>query len=100
MGKLVYSNVSQAGVWGRSPQPQVAVGVWGQSAQPLGDFCKFLEKKAILISLDHICTCSQLFEKNRFLTFESQSKKFSCLILLLAVKVQSTFKILHYGVKF
>ena len=30
--KLVYSNVSQTGVWGQSPQP-------------LGDFCKFLEKK-------------------------------------------------------
>ena len=30
------------------------MGVWGQSTQPLGDFCKFLEKKAILIPLDHI----------------------------------------------
>ena len=41
LSKLVYSNVSQTGVWGQSPQP-------------LGDFCKFLEKKAILIPLDHI----------------------------------------------
>ena len=32
LSKLVYSNVSQTGVWGRSPKP-------------LGDFCKFLEKK-------------------------------------------------------
>ena len=31
LGKLVYSNVSQTGVWGQSPQP-------------LGDLCKFLEK--------------------------------------------------------
>ena len=48
LSKLVYSNVSQTGVvWGQSPQPPVAMGVWGQSPQPLGDFCKFLEKKAI-----------------------------------------------------
>ena len=35
LSKLVYSNVSQT-------------GVWGQSLQPLGDFCKFLEKKSYL----------------------------------------------------
>ena len=34
LSKLVYSNVSQT-------------GVWGQSLQLLGDFRKFLEKKAI-----------------------------------------------------
>ena len=45
LSKLVYSNVSQMGVWGRSPQPPVAMGVWGQSPQPLGNFCTFLEKK-------------------------------------------------------
>ena len=39
--KLVYLNGSQEGVWGQSPQP-------------LGDFCKFLKKQAILIPLDHI----------------------------------------------
>ena len=39
--KLVYSNVSQT-------------GVWMQNLQPLGDFCKFLGKKAILIRLDYI----------------------------------------------
>ena len=54
LGKLVYSSVRQTGVWERSPQPPVAVGVWGQSPRPLGDFCKFLEKKAILIPLDHV----------------------------------------------
>ena len=47
VSKLVYSNVSETGVWGQSPQPPVAMGVWGQSPQPLGDFYKFLEKKAI-----------------------------------------------------
>ena len=41
LSKLVYSYVSQTGVWGQSPQP-------------LGDFSKFLGKKAILIPLDHI----------------------------------------------
>ena len=54
LSELVYSNVSLTGVWARSPQPLVAMGVWGRSPQPLGDFCKFLEKKAILIPLDHI----------------------------------------------
>ena len=54
LSKLVYSNVSQTEVWGRSPQPPVAMGVWGQNPQPLGDLSKFLEKKAILIPLDHI----------------------------------------------
>ena len=52
--KLAYSNVSQTGVWRWSPQPPVTMGVWGQSLEPLGNFCKFLEKKAILIPLDHI----------------------------------------------
>ena len=42
--KLVYSNVSQTGVWRRSPQPPVAMGVWGQSPQPQGDFCKIWKK--------------------------------------------------------
>ena len=51
---LVYSNVSQTGVLGRSLQPPVAMGVLGQSIQLLGDFRKFSEKKAILMPLDHI----------------------------------------------
>ena len=46
LSKLVYSKVPQTGVWGQSSQPPVAMGVWGQSPQPLGDFCKFLEKKS------------------------------------------------------
>ena len=54
LSKLVVSNVSQTGVWGRSLQPPVATGVWGQSPQPLGDFCTFLDKKAILNPLDYI----------------------------------------------
>ena len=41
LGKVVYSNLPQT-------------GVWGQSLQLLGDFCKFLETKAVLIPLDHI----------------------------------------------
>ena len=47
LSKLVYSNVSQTEVWGRSPQPPVAMGVWGKSPQPLGDFL-FSEKKSYL----------------------------------------------------
>ena len=51
LSNLVYSNVSQTGVW---PKPPVAMEVLGPNSQPLGDFCKFLGKKAILIPLDHI----------------------------------------------
>ena len=46
--KLVYSNVSQTGVWGWSSQLPVAMGVWGQSPQPLGDFCKIWKKMFVL----------------------------------------------------
>ena len=49
LSKLVYLNVSQTGVWGQSPQPPVAMGV-----SIFVRFCKVLEKKAILIPLDHI----------------------------------------------
>ena len=66
LSKLVYSNVSQMGVWGRSLQPPVAMGFWGQSPQQLGNFCKFLEKTAILIPLDHISHVFKPFEKTRF----------------------------------
>ena len=54
LSNLVCSNVSQTGVWGRSPQLPVAMEVWGRSPQPLGDFCKVLKEKAILIPLDDI----------------------------------------------
>ena len=62
--KLVYSNVSQTGVWGRSPHPSVAMGVWGQSLKPLGEFCKFFENKTILIPLDHISHVFKAILKN------------------------------------
>ena len=40
------------------------MGVGGQSPQPLGNFCKFLEKKAILIPLDHISLVFTAIWKN------------------------------------
>ena len=45
LSKLVYSKVSP---------PSAPMEVWGLNPQPLGDFCAFLEKRAILIPLDHI----------------------------------------------
>ena len=51
LSKLVYSNVSQTGVWGRRPQLQ-------------GNLCTFLEKKAILIPLDHISHMFKAIWKN------------------------------------
>ena len=75
--------------------------VLGQSPQPLGDFCKFLGKKAILIPLDHISHVFKAIWKNYIFNIESQSKNLTVqILLLLAIKVQNTFKILHYGVKF
>ena len=52
LSKLVYSNESQT--WPAPPSPPVAMGIWGQSPKPLGNFWKLLEKKAILLPLDHI----------------------------------------------
>ena len=51
LSKLLYSNVSQTGSGGGAPS-----GYGGLKAKPpaLGNFCKFLEKKTILISLNHI----------------------------------------------
>ena len=83
LSKLVHSNVSQTGVWGRRPQPPVAVGVWGQSPQPLGDFCVFGKKKLFKSHWITFRTSSEPFQRTRFLTFQSQSKKFSCSILFL-----------------
>ena len=39
LSNLVYSNVSQTGVWRRRPQPPVAIGIWG--------IVSFWKKKAI-----------------------------------------------------
>ena len=99
LSKLVYSNVSQTGVWGRSPQPPVAMGVWEQSPQPLGDFCKFLEKKLFTSHWITFRTSSEPFQRTRFLTFQSQSKKFSCSILLLQLKSKTRLKS-YVSVKF
>ena len=45
-------------------------------------------------------TCVEPFESTRFLIFESRLKKLNCLILLLvAIEVQNTFNIVHFGVK-
>ena len=41
LSKLVYSNVSQRGVWG----PPKAMWVWGQSPQPRAIFISFWKKK-------------------------------------------------------
>ena len=39
---------------GAEPPAAGGYGGLGARPQPLGDFCKFLRKKAILIPLDHI----------------------------------------------
>ena len=72
---LVYSNISQTGVWGRSPQPPVAMGAWGQSSQSLDDFCKFLKKKAILIPSDHISHVFTAIWKNLIFNIWKPIKK-------------------------
>ena len=48
------SNVSQAGVWGRSPQLPEAMGSGGEAHSYWTIFRNFLKQKASLIPLDHI----------------------------------------------
>ena len=73
----------------------------GAEPPPAGRFLYVFGKKAILIDWIAFHTCSKPIERTKFLTFESESKKFNCsILLLLAIKVQNTFKILHYGLKF
>ena len=48
-----------------------------------GNFCKFLEKKLFKSHWITFRASSEPFQKTRFLTFQSQLKKFSCSILLL-----------------
>ena len=80
------------------------MGVWGQSTQPLGDFGKFLQKKAILNFNpieSHFARVHSHLKELDLLTLKSQSKNFNCsILLLLAIKFQNTFKVLHYRVKF
>ena len=75
LSKLVYSNVSQTGVWRRSPQPPVAMGVWGRSHQPLGDFFVRFWKKSYFNPIGtHFARFHSHLKKTGLLTFESQSK--------------------------
>ena len=51
--------------------------------------------------LDYISQVFEPIEITKFLIFESQLKKLNCSILLLrAIQVQNTFKILNFDVKF
>ena len=97
MSKEVYcnSNVSQMGVWGRSPQPPKDVGVWERSLQLLGDFFVIFRKKKLF---QYHCitfhTYLEPFQNTRFLTFESQLKKLSCLVLLLLAIFKSKTRLI------
>ena len=66
LSKLVYLNLSQTGVCNNYGEPPAASGYGGLGAkpQPQGDFCKFLEKKSILIPLDHISHVFRAIWKN------------------------------------
>ena len=56
LSKEVYrnSNVTQTGVWGRSPMPPEAMESGAKSPDAGQFFVIFWKKKAILIPLDHI----------------------------------------------
>ena len=58
-------------------------GSGGEAPSRWAIFCNFLEKKGILMPLNHNWQGSEPFESTRFLTFESKLKKLNCLILLL-----------------
>ena len=89
LSELVYSNVSQTGVWGRSPQSPVAMGIWGKPPTRWGIFVSLLEKKLFKSHWITFRTSSEPFQRTRFLTFQSQSKKFSCSILLLQLNAKT-----------
>ena len=76
LSKLVYSNVSQTGGLGAEPpKSPVAMGVWGQSPQPLGDFCKFLEKKSYLNPIgSHFARVQSHFKELDFKQFKANRK--------------------------
>ena len=51
--------------------------------------------------MDHILHVFTAIWRNQIFNVEIPSKNFDCsILLLLTIKFQSTFKILHYGVKF
>ena len=92
LSKLVYSNV---------PRRRWLWGSGGEAPSRWAIFVSFWKKKLFKSHWITFRTYLQPFERTRFLTFESQSKKIVCsILLLLAIKVQNTFKILHYGKKF
>ena len=83
LSQLVYLNVSQTEVWERSPQPPVAVGAGGNAPSRLAIFVSFWKKKLFKSHWIAFRASSEPFQRTRFLTFQSQSKKFRCSILFL-----------------
>ena len=72
-------------------EPPAAGGYGGLGAKPpaAGRFLKVFGKKIFKSHWITFCTSSEPFQRTRFLTFQSQSKKFSCLILLLQLNPQT-----------
>ena len=85
----VLKRYTDGGLGAEPPGAGGYMGVWRQSPQPLGNFCKFLEKKLFKSLWITFRTSSQPLERSRFLTFQSQSKKFNCSILLLQLNFKT-----------
>ena len=97
LSKLTSTQTSPIhGSGGGVPSHQRLCGSEGFAPSRWASFCNFLEKKPILMPLDHILRVFNAIERTRFLTLESQFKKSNYSILLfLAMYVQKMFKILH-----
>ena len=67
-------------------EPPVAGGYWGSGGKAPSRwaiFVSFWKKKLFKSHQITFCMSSEPFQRTRFLTFQSQSKKFSCSILFL-----------------
>ena len=64
----MYSTHHRRGFGGGAP---AAGGYGGLGAKPLGDFCKFLEKKLFRYHWITFRMCSQPFETTRFLILKA-----------------------------
>ena len=93
VSKLVQLKHVTTGAWRRSHQPPEAMGVWGRSTRALGDFCKFLEKMAILMPFgSHFSRFQSHLKEQHFWDLRANWT----IPPFTSSQVQNTFKILQF----
>ena len=83
---IVYSNVSQTGIWGRSPKS-------------LGDFLEFFGKKAINAFGSHFARVQNHLKEVDYQHLKANWKKLKCFNFFTYNLVENTLVILLFGVK-